>query len=51
VDGIACFLHRPTLCSRQTRGQSFLTGAAPSRRAALGGGAFPGDAKPPGLDI
>jgi hypothetical protein len=26
-------------------------GAALSRRAAVGGGAFPGHAKPPGMDI
>jgi hypothetical protein len=38
-------------CSSQTRGRGFLPGAALSRRAMVGGGTFPGDAKPPGLDI
>jgi hypothetical protein len=51
MDGLACPLHHPTVCSCQTRGQSFLSGAALSRHAAMGGGAFLGDAKPPGLDI
>jgi hypothetical protein len=32
-------------------GQGFLTGAAPSHHAAVGGAAFSGDVKPPGLDF
>jgi hypothetical protein len=32
-------------------GQSFMTSVAPSHRATVGGGAFLGDAKHPGLDI
>jgi hypothetical protein len=51
VDGLAYFLHRPTVYSHQRCGQIFLTGVAPSRHAAEGGGTFPGDAKAPGLDI
>jgi hypothetical protein len=42
VDGLACPLHRPTVCGHQTRGQSFLLGAAISHRIAVGGGTFPG---------
>jgi hypothetical protein len=51
VDGLACPQHHPTVCSHQTRGHAFLSGATLSRHAILGGGAFPGDAKPLGLDI
>jgi hypothetical protein len=51
VDGLACPLHRPTVYSHQTRGHGFLSGATLSRHAAMGGGAFSGDAKPPDLDI
>jgi hypothetical protein len=51
VDGIACSLHRPTVCNSQRRGQGFLSGATLSRHAAVGSGAFPGDVKPSGLDI
>jgi hypothetical protein len=51
VNGLACPLHHPMACSRQIRGQCFLPGTVLSRRAAVGGGAFLGDAKPPGLDI
>jgi hypothetical protein len=51
VDVLACPLHRPTVCGRQMRGQSFLSGAAPSHRAIVGGGTFLGSAKPPSLDI
>jgi hypothetical protein len=51
VDGIAYPLHHPTVCSHETREQGFLSDAAMSYRAAVGGGAFPGDAKLPSLDI
>jgi hypothetical protein len=51
VDELACSLHRPIVYSRQRGGQSFLTGAAPSCHVAVGGGIFPGDVKPLGLDI
>jgi hypothetical protein len=51
VDGLACPLHRPTVYYHQTRGQSFLSDAALSNRAAVGGGAFLGGAKPLGQDI
>jgi hypothetical protein len=51
VDGLACFLHHPTICGCHTMGQSFMTSVAPSHRATMGGGAFLGDAKHPGLDI
>jgi hypothetical protein len=51
VDGLACPLHCPTICSRQTREHGFLLGAALSHRAAVGGGAFLGVAKLPGLVI
>jgi hypothetical protein len=37
--------------SNQTRGESFLLGAALSHHAAVSGGAFPGGVKPLGLDI
>jgi hypothetical protein len=47
VDGLACFLHRPTVYGCQTRGQSFPTGATPSRHAVVGSVAFLGGAKPP----
>jgi hypothetical protein len=47
VDGLACPLHRPTTCSHQTRGHGFLPCVVLSRRIAMGGGAFLGDAKPP----
>jgi hypothetical protein len=51
VDGLACFLHRHAVCSRQRGGFCRLAGATLSRRIAVGGGAFLGGAKPPGLDI
>jgi hypothetical protein len=51
VDGLACPLHCPTICSRQTREHGFLLGAALSHHAAVGGGAFLGVAKLPGLVI
>jgi hypothetical protein len=51
VDGLAFFLHHPTACSRQTRGQGLLSGIAFSRRVVVGSSAFPGDAKPLRLDI
>jgi hypothetical protein len=51
VDGLACPLDRPMVCSRQTRGQSFLSGVVLSHCAAVGGGVFSGGAKPLGLDI
>jgi hypothetical protein len=51
VDGLAYPLHHPMSYSHQTRGQGLLSGTALSHRAVVGGGAFLGDAKPPGLDI
>jgi hypothetical protein len=51
VDRLACSLHRPTVYSHQKGDQSFLTGAAPSHHTTVGSGAFPRDAKLPGLDI
>jgi hypothetical protein len=51
VNELACFLHHPMACSWQTWVQCFLTGAALSCHAAVVGGAFPGGAKPLGLDI
>jgi hypothetical protein len=51
VDGLSCPLHRPMACSHQTRGQSFLPGAALSHRVAVGDSAFLEDVKPPSLDI
>jgi hypothetical protein len=51
VDGLACTPHRPTACNCQMRGQIFLSGAALSHHATMGSGAFPGGARPPGLDI
>jgi hypothetical protein len=51
VDGLACPLHHPITCSRQMRGESFLSGTTLSHRVAVGGGAFPGDVKSSGLDI
>jgi hypothetical protein len=51
VDGLACPLHHPMTCRRQTRGQGFLLGAVLSHHAAVGGGALLGDGEPPGVDI
>jgi hypothetical protein len=44
-------LHHPMIYNHHTRGQGFLSGAALSHHAVVGGRAFPGHAKPPGLDI
>jgi hypothetical protein len=51
VDGIACSLHHPMVCSRQMRGHGFLSSATLSRFGAVADGAFLGDSKAPGLDI
>jgi hypothetical protein len=51
VDGLACPLHHPMVYDHQTRGQSFLLGAASSYRAIVGGGTFSRGVKPTGLDI
>jgi hypothetical protein len=52
VERLDCFLHHPTVCSRQTEGQSFLTSVAASYHALMGGGTILGvGVKPPGLDI
>jgi hypothetical protein len=51
VDGLACPLCRPTACNRQSSGQSFLSGAALSHHAVVGGGTFLDGLKPPGMDI
>jgi hypothetical protein len=40
VDGLACYLHHPTVCDCHTRGQSFLSGAALSHRVPVGDDAF-----------
>jgi hypothetical protein len=42
VDGLACSLHHPTVCSRQRGGQSFLISDAPSCHAVMGGAIFSG---------
>jgi hypothetical protein len=36
VEGLACPLHPPTVYDRQMRGQSFLSGTAPSCRTVVG---------------
>jgi hypothetical protein len=46
VDMLAYPLHRATVYSRQTKGHGLLSGAALSRHAAMGSGAFSVDAKP-----
>jgi hypothetical protein len=46
VDGLAYPLHCPTVCSRQTRGQSFLSGASLSYRVTVGGAPFWGVRSP-----
>jgi hypothetical protein len=51
VDELPYPLHYPTTCSCQMRGHGLLPSATLSHRAVVCGGAFPGDAKPPGLDI
>jgi hypothetical protein len=51
VDRLSCPLHCPTTYSRQTRGQSFLSGAALCHCVAVAGGTFLGGVKPLGLDI
>jgi hypothetical protein len=51
VDGLACPLHRPIVCSSQTKGYGFLSGATLSCHAIVGSGAFPVDAKPTSVDI
>jgi hypothetical protein len=51
LDELAYSLHRPMVYSSQRGGQIFLSGATPSCNVAVGGGVFPGDAKPLGLDI
>jgi hypothetical protein len=51
VDGIACPLHHPMVCSRQMRGHGLLSSATLSRCGAVADGAFLGDAKAPSLDI
>jgi hypothetical protein len=51
VDGLACPLHRPTVCVCQTIGHSFLSGAALSHRAIVGSGALLRGGQPLGLDI
>jgi hypothetical protein len=51
VDGLACFLHCPTVCSWQTQVQCSLTGVAISHHVAVVGGAFSASEKPQGVDI
>jgi hypothetical protein len=51
VDRLAYPLHRHTVYGRQTRGQSFLSGAALSYHTVVGGGAFLGGVKSLCLDI
>jgi hypothetical protein len=46
VDGLSCPLHHPMACGYQTRGHVYLSGVVLSHRVAVGGGAFPGCAKP-----
>jgi hypothetical protein len=42
MDRLTYPLHRPTVCGRQTRGQSFQSHAAMSHRVIVGSGAFLG---------
>jgi hypothetical protein len=51
VDGLACPCTILWSAAIRRGGQSFLSDDAMSRHAALSGGAFPGGAKPSGLDI
>jgi hypothetical protein len=51
VNDLAYYMHRPTVCRRQTRRQSLLFGAALFHHVTVGGGAFLGGAKLLGLDI
>jgi hypothetical protein len=51
MDRLACPLHRSTVWGHQIRGQSFLSSAALSHRAIVGGGAFPKGVKPLAVDI
>jgi hypothetical protein len=51
VDGLACFLHHPTVCGWQRWVQCFLIGATPFYHATVVDGAFLRGAKPPWLDI
>jgi hypothetical protein len=51
VDELAYSLHRPMVYSCQRGGHNFLTGVVLSCHAVVGGDAFSGDAKPPGLNI
>jgi hypothetical protein len=51
VDGLACFLHRPTVYRYQLWVQCTLTGAALSRHALGVSDTFSGGVRPTGLDI
>jgi hypothetical protein len=51
VDVLVCFMYHCMVCGYQTRGQSFLSGAALSHHIIVGGGAFSRGVKPSGLDI
>jgi hypothetical protein len=51
VDGLTCPLYHPMVWGHHTRGQSLLSDVALSHRITVGGGAFLGGTKPPGLDI
>jgi hypothetical protein len=51
VDGLACSLHCPTVCSHQRVGRGFLISAAPSCHATVRGVVFLGNANLVGLDI
>jgi hypothetical protein len=51
VDGLAYLMPQPMACSRQTRGQGFLSDTVLSHHSTMGGGVLLGDMQPPGLDI
>jgi hypothetical protein len=51
VDGLAYPLHHLVVYRRQMKGESFLSDAAMSHHAVVGGGAFLRGARPPSLDI
>jgi hypothetical protein len=46
VDGLACSLHYPMICSRHRGDQSYMIGGVPSYQVAVDSGVFLGDVKP-----
>jgi hypothetical protein len=47
MDGLACWLHRPTVCSGQMRGQGIRTGTTPSHSVAVSDASFRGGGEAP----